>query len=188
MSESNSTAKTCTKCLCVKSTNDFVKDSTKKDGLCSSCKTCYSLYYAAIRDKKLEYKKEYRAKNAEAISAKRLIHYSNNADRERAGAIAWAKENPVKRRANQAVRRAKQSSSSGRYSKADVSNLLILQKWRCACCKCSVADKYHVDHVMPLALGGGNDRMNIQILCPLCNQQKHSKHPIDFMQRKGFLL
>lgn len=34
-----------------------------------------------------------------------------------------------------------------------------------------------VDHVMPRALGGGNDMGNLQLLCRPCNQRKGSKHP-----------
>jgi len=41
---------------------------------------------------------------------------------------------------------------------------------------------------MPLALGGANADDNIQLLRSTCNQQKHAKHPVDFMQQKGFLL
>ena len=37
-------------------------------------------------------------------------------------------------------------------------------------------------------LGGEHDDSNIQLLCPPCNSSKQAIHPIDFMQRKGFLL
>lgn len=45
-----------------------------------------------------------------------------------------------------------------------------------------------MDHIMPLALGGTNTDDNIQLLCPTCNRSKHAKHPVDFMQQRGFLL
>lgn len=49
-------------------------------------------------------------------------------------------------------------------------------------------DGYHVDHIQPLALGGSNDKTNLQLLCPTCNTKKSAKHPIDFMQSRGLLL
>ncbi len=36
--------------------------------------------------------------------------------------------------------------------------------------------------------GGANIDGNIQLLTGLCNRQKHTKHPVDFMQERGFLL
>jgi len=36
--------------------------------------------------------------------------------------------------------------------------------------------------------GGSNTDDNMQLLRKLCNLQKHAKHPVDFMQERGFLL
>lgn len=73
---------------------------------------------------------------------------------------------------------------------ADIQDkLLVLQRGRCACCRCDLRnEKYHLDHHMPLALGGAHDDRNMQLLCKTCNLSKHSKHPVDFMQSRGFLL
>jgi 5-methylcytosine-specific restriction endonuclease McrA len=51
-----------------------------------------------------------------------------------------------------------------------------------------LGDNYHIDHIMPLALGGSNTDDNIQLLRQRCNNQKCAKHPVDFMQSRGFLL
>lgn len=42
--------------------------------------------------------------------------------------------------------------------------------------------------IVPLALGGTNTDGNMQLLRSTCNQKKHAKHPVDFMQQRGFLL
>ena len=41
---------------------------------------------------------------------------------------------------------------------------------------------------MPIALGGKNVDDNVQLLCAACNLSKQAKHPVDFMQQRGFLL
>lgn len=62
------------------------------------------------------------------------------------------------------------------------------QKGKCACCKVSIRDGYHVDHIYALSNGGENGKLNLQLLCPSCNMIKGAKHPIDFMRQKGFLI
>lgn len=76
----------------------------------------------------------------------------------------------------------------GRLPKGTVGRIGALQQWKCAICRVSVKDAYHVDHIMPLAKGGKHEAANIQILCPSCNVRKSAKHPVDFMQERGFLL
>ena len=46
----------------------------------------------------------------------------------------------------------------------------------------------HLDHIMPLALGGSNTDDNIQLLRARCNLQKRAKHPVDFMRERGYLI
>ena len=59
---------------------------------------------------------------------------------------------------------------------------------KCVCCGHPLSDNYHLDHIVPIALGGANEDWNIQLLRGECNLQKHAKHPVNFMQSKGFLL
>jgi len=46
--------------------------------------------------------------------------------------------------------------------------------WLCATCRVLVTDRTdaHVDHIVPLARGGSNDRENLRVLCARCNLQK----------------
>lgn len=101
---------------------------------------------------------------------------------------AWAAANPDKRKANRNNRRARKKLVNGSLSKDLVSKLYRLQKGKCPCCAQPLGDDYHLDHKMPLALGGLNVDTNMQLLRAKCNLQKAAKHPIEFMQSRGFLL
>ena len=85
-------------------------------------------------------------------------------------------------------RRAKKLSVGGEISKGLRQRLFVLQKGKCACCGLPLGDDYHMDHIMPLYLGGKNEDRNIQLLTKTCNLKKNKKHPIDYMNEKGFLL
>lgn len=74
-----------------------------------------------------------------------------------------------------------------RASPEIVQTLGRLQRWRCAVCAVKLV-KYEVDHIVPLAKGGTNQDSNLQLLCVSCNRTKQAIDPIEFMQRRGFLL
>ena len=97
----------------------------------------------------------------------------------------YRKNNPEKVREFSKRRRGR---LIGRLPSGTVSRIGALQKWKCAVCTTSILRKYHVDHVLPLAKGGEHKAENIQLLCPTCNVRKSAKHPVDFMQERGFLL
>jgi hypothetical protein len=42
----------------------------------------------------------------------------------------------------------------------------------CQSCKKEIKSKFHVDHIIPLANGGGNEPENLQILCKPCHFEK----------------
>lgn len=88
------------------------------------------------------------------------------------------------------TRRARKAGSEGHHTNDEISDLLAKQKYKCAECGVSVRKKgqRHVDHVMPLALGGSNWISNLQILCPTCNMSKGAKHPLDWAKSKGRLV
>lgn len=85
-------------------------------------------------------------------------------------------------------RRSLKRNAGGSYSKEQLSELLIKQKFRCANCGVNIKSSYHADHIYPLSRGGSNDIMNIQVLCPSCNARKQAIDPIVFAQKEGRLL
>jgi len=109
-------------------------------------------------------------------------------EKRHAYAAAHAKKYPELYAAKARNRRARIRKNGGIHTIEDVKDILKLQKGKCAYCKLKLSKKYHVDHIIPLAMNGANDRTNLQILCKSCNHRKWAKHPIDFAQELGMLL
>lgn len=85
-------------------------------------------------------------------------------------------------------RRARIKKVGGTHTAADIAWLMEQQKGKCAFCLLSFDDeKPHVDHYVPLALGGSNDRKNLRLLHETCNLMKSSKHPVSFAKQHGML-
>ena len=114
--------------------------------------------------------------------------YLNNKERRRKTNLDWCAKNPGAQLRNSQTRRARKAKSSGVLSKGLSKKLYALQKGKCPCCGKQLGEDFHLDHIVPLALGGLNIDSNIQLLTATCNLQKNAKHPIDFMQQRGFLL
>lgn len=131
--------------------------------------------------------KRWRDANPEKAKAAQKKYNEANPEKLKEFNRRWASANPDATRLKNHTRRSRIRNSHERLSKGVVARLFGLQKGICPCCRADLG-KYHIDHIMPLALGGSNADTNIQLLCAKCNLQKHSKHPIDFMQSKGFLL
>lgn len=88
------------------------------------------------------------------------------------------------RRRQKAIRR----SVDGKFSIREIRNLKETQRSKCINCFSSIKDKYHVDHIIPIKLGGTNNIENIQLLCPTCNLSKGAKDPIFWANENGRLL
>lgn len=100
----------------------------------------------------------------------------------------WHKANPEAGRIYEQNRRARKKTNGGTLSSNLAEILFKRQKGECVCCQKPLGKNYHLDHIMPLALGGKNEDLNIQLLRASCNRSKGAKHPIEYMQSKGFLL
>lgn len=114
--------------------------------------------------------------------------YAANYEMRKVSQAAWNAANPEARRIYVQNRRARKKEKGGTLSIGLSEKLFKLQKGKCPCCNQPLGTNFHLDHILPLALGGLNIDDNIQLLRQRCNSQKHAKHPIDFMQQRGFLL
>lgn len=150
-------------------------------------KASNAAWHAANREKTRARRKAWRAANKDKVSAQNSSWWSANKEERRAYLVRWRLANPELTRIHKQNRRSREIDG-GKLSKDIVSKLLKLQRGKCACCGKPLGDDYHLDHRMPLALGGTNEDWNMQLLTATCNLQKHKKHPIEFMQQRGFLL
>lgn len=155
---------------------------------------------AKNKERRRVQKKIYRAQNKARIAARYqarkeiarancAANYVANAERIKAKVKAWRAANPDKSRIFSINKRARKVTSGGGLSRGLADRLMGLQQGKCACCRIDLrAVGYHLDHIEALSNGGSHTDSNIQLLCPPCNQAKHAKHPVEFMQSRGFLL
>ena len=111
-----------------------------------------------------------------------------NADAIRERKRKWRKDNPSAVRVYYHSRRIRKLNGGVKLSKGLVEKLLRLQRGKCACCGRPLGSDYHLDHIMPLSMGGLNTDNNVQLLRAKCNLQKSAKHPVDFMRQRGYLI
>lgn len=127
--------------------------------------------YANARNwasKNPELVKKYAAKNREKNkSVYREIH------------AKYRKENRIKYAVYQQNRRAR---TVGKLSNNLTSILMKSQNGNCAICKNALNGDVHLDHIIPLVLGGKNIDENIQLTHSRCNMMKGAKHPEEFMK------
>lgn len=146
-----------------------------------------AIYWANVEINR-EKARTYQRKNFEKCSAKWAEWRGANADRKRASDAAYHKRHPEYARASTAARRARLKKIEGTHTPADIRRIRAAQRNKCAYCRDDVRDKYHVDHIVPLKLGGSNYSKNLQILCVACNTTKRALDPLVFAQRSGRLL
>ncbi len=108
---------------------------------------------------------------------------ARNKNKDNDNHIQWRKTHPELSRATRI-----KTNGGGTLSRGLKEKLFEAQRGKCACCSKPLGNKYEFDHKMPIALGGANEDWNMQLLRRECNLKKGAKHPIDFMQSKGFLL
>jgi 5-methylcytosine-specific restriction endonuclease McrA len=174
--------------------NGHVDQRTVSYGECLSCQKAKVLRWRdANRDKWKASNKASKTARQKLYSDRQRADYAANPEKYKA---AWARYYARKRdwhieRATLSgrKRRAQKKGSGGTHTAADLREILASQKHRCSYCSADLRKtKKHLDHIMPLALGGSNDRGNLQYLCGTCNLSKGAKDPIAFARQRGILV
>lgn len=190
----------------------------KAEYLGKRCKPCRNIVEKALRAKNpgrnALSNKRYREANAEKVKAYSAKKYAKNPakarlyksiwklahpgyqaeyrlknkERRRIAAKLWSENNPGVVKIAAQNRRARLLNCGGVLSRNLRVKLFKLQKGKCPCCRKPLGPDCHLDHIVPLFLGGSNTDDNIQLLRASCNFQKNKRHPVEFMQSRGFLL
>jgi len=126
--------------------------------------------------------------NPDKLKTIKAKYYVVNRSKAKASVAAWTRANPEANRIKSHNYLSRLKASGGKLSKGLSAKLFNLQRGLCPCCKQPLENDYHLDHKMPLALGGANEDWNMQLLRATCNIKKSAKHPNDFMRERGFLL
>jgi 5-methylcytosine-specific restriction endonuclease McrA len=148
--------------------------------------------YAANPEKNRAESLAYYHANKKVTLEKRARERAENGDRirelDRAAAKRWRAAHPFEAKQWSAKQRAiKRNAKTEPISKKQIDNLLVKQRGRCAICGKKMK-AWHVDHIVPLSKGGEHGIKNFQLTHPRCNMTKKAQHPIDYMQKLGFLL
>lgn len=185
--------KTCTVCKTKKDLFEFGKQKGSKTGLRSACKKCHTekakLYVANNKEKVQAYKKSHYLENREHIRNQCKAYRAINLDFCKSINAQWKRENSDLVRVYNQNRKAKKRMQAGLISKDIVKKLMVLQSGKCANCATDLHDSgHHLDHMMPIDLGGLHADENLQLLCPTCNLRKYNKDPIAWANENGRLL
>lgn len=156
---------------------------------------------AKNKDHLAGYDKKWRAENPDKVKANDRARNKREPGRTSARSIVWRRVNRDRhleasrnwKRSNRnlvnaAYRRAyakdptmranhrhRRRAAEGNFKRQDIEAIALRQDHRCN--YCGAMGKLHIDHIMPIKLGGTNWPDNLQLLCRPCNQAKGSKHP-----------
>lgn len=143
-------------------------------------------YNKAHREERKAYNQEWQARpRARALRAERQRGYrQTERHQRRVKAYNVSPKGRAVFQRSQAKRRAAKRGATVGVSIPTVLELLAAQGGVCANCGRQPA-KVHLDHIMPLALGGQHVPENLQALCQPCNQRKSWKHPVQFAREEA---
>lgn len=112
-------------------------------------------------------KARYMRKREEIIEKSKTYYEAHKDDPE-----FRAKRRRHKRNA-ECARRARRRSQF--VEPIDAAIVLERSKGICGICGIEIVGPFHVDHVIPLSLGGVHAYANVQAAHPKCNERKHAK-------------
>ena len=167
-----SKTKKCTKCGEEKALGDFYKHPTEKYGVQGNCKECVKAY-----------RRKFRRDNKEKIAADRRRHYEENGDRIREANKKWKQANREKAAGSQKKWKKAHKGRVMAFSAARKAEKLGLFTLVCdrmvsiydECAALNEQDgtkTWHVDHTIPLSVGGAHVAGNLQIVPGSWNMAK----------------
>ena len=197
--------KVCAHCKVKKPLSGYHVSRATKDGLVYICKECAieeaGKWAAENVERANETKRRWAAENPEkAREASRKYYrnniesrleyfrelYKNNREVMLARGKLWRQANPDIVRAQGERRRAREANVfSG--PKPTIEELLAMQNGKCAYCRTTSPEQWHMDHVIPISKGGPDTADNVVAACASCNTSKQNQDVDKWMRIKGYL-
>lgn len=172
----NQQIKICVSCNEMLDCSNFHKDKSKRDGFCSYCKKCKNNKdreaYNNNPEKKKKSVKEYMKRTGEYYKYKPYNpkYYSSDISK-------------AKKRARDLKRRVKiRSNDNFEITSNVIQTILNDSNGKCTYCGKDCKGNYHIDHIIPVSRGGGNNRENLCLSCPMCNWSKKDKTAEEYMK------
>ncbi len=134
--------------------------------------------YASDPEKHQEQSRVYRENNLEKVRASYRRANKTEVGRQRQKAYRETHPEQYRQyaRTMQIKRRALIQQNGGDMSSTEWEMMKASYNWTCLCCgKREPEIELEPDHVIPVVLGGSNNRENRQPLCTLCNHKKYTQ-------------
>jgi hypothetical protein len=172
--------KTCSKCGETKPLDNFNMARNAPDGKqrwCRNCQSDHAKQYAKTHpERNRANANRYHHANRDTVLPKLRANYQRNKTARLKATKQWRLENPEKRAASRRRRRArKRATVPQRWQVYDIVPFCCY--W-CGTNLRAYGATTHVDHVMPISLGGPADPTNEVNTCAACNLNKNAKHPL----------
>lgn len=164
------TTKGCPSCGSVKPSSEFYANRSSKDLLSYECITC---------DKKRV--KNYYRTNTDVLKKRSKDWYQDNKDRALERSREWQRSNPHRVGASNNRRRVRKRGTLTEWDlKLSAQWRKVISKMPCYYCGTTEAEKYHVDHRIPVSKGGDDSWVNLVRACEPCNLSKSAKTDAEF--------
>lgn len=131
-----------------------------------------SKYRALNQAKILDYQRQYYQNNKKKIHARRHRRYDIEA-------VYYPEKFKI-----QDLKRRNRKQSNGGMPPSGKQLACLVQLYRNTCAYCNTNPYGHIDHIVPVALGGSNDIENLVPACASCNLSKNAKPIEQFLDEK----
>jgi len=142
------------------------------DGPHSYCKVCSSEWFHERRGTAHESRRPYaplQKLDPEEKRLRKLVRSKAYREKNKDKVLMWNR-----------LRRHKERAAGPMPHRFELGLLICRQDGKCVYCS-DLLTKFHVDHRTPVSRGGGNDILNLQLLCPACNMRKGAKTHEEFV-------
>ena len=141
-----------------------------------------------VASKQKVYQRERYLENTEEILERNREYIKNNIEKSKQYHKNY-RESPI----GKSIEKNANHKRRIMYRDSDVTSRQLLEleqnATHCYWCETPLIDKVvHIDHYMPLKLGGKHTINNLVMTCSTCNLKKNAKHPLMFAKEIGKIL